>query len=198
MSFDQTDRLLRIDTTLGPDKALLTDLEGVEAISRPFLFRITLQTMAEEKDLRALLGQEVTLWIGAKTDTDTRPIHGLIRRISRRHGAESSSHVWQAEVVPKFWFLSRKADCRIFQDASSKTLLDKVLKLHGVDFLDDRTGSFDPKFDYCVQYRETAFDFVSRILEENGIFYWQEFEARKHTMVLAHENIKAPRRSQKP
>ena len=170
MSFDQTDRLLRIDTTLGPDKALLTDLEGVEAISRPFLFRITLQTMAEEKDVRALLGQEVTLWIGAKTDTDTRPIHGLIRRILRRHGAESSSHVWQAEVVPKFWFLSRKADCRAFQDVSSKTLLDKVLKLHGVDLLDDRTGSFDPKFDYCVQYCETAFDFVSRILEKMGFF----------------------------
>ena len=102
MSFDQTDRLLRIDTALGPDKALLTDLEGVEAISSPFLFRITLQTLAEEKDLRALLGQEVTLWIAAKTDTDTRPIHGLIRRILRRDGAESSSHVWQAEVVPKF------------------------------------------------------------------------------------------------
>ena len=55
-------------------------------------------------------------------------------------------------MVPKFWFLSRKADCRISQDFSSKSLLDKVLKLHGVDFLDDRTGSFDPKFDYCVQY----------------------------------------------
>ncbi len=192
MSFDQIDRLLRIDTTLGVDKALLTELEGVEAISRPFLFRITMQTMEPESKVRALLGEKVTLWIGANSDGDKRPIHGLIRRISRHHGAQSSAHTWQAEVVPALWFLSRKADCRIFQNVSVKTVLDKVLKLHGVEFLDDRANVTSPMMRHCVQYHETALDFVSRMMEENGICYWHEFEAQKHTLVLARENIKAP------
>ncbi|MBR0654360.1 type VI secretion system Vgr family protein [Plastoroseomonas arctica] len=189
--YDQDGRLLRIETTLGANKVLLIDLEGTEAISRPFLFRITMETQEPEAKVREMLGEAVTLWIGASDDSDARPIHGHFRRISRQHTKTNDNHVWQAEVVPALWFLSRKADCRIFQNMTAVQVLEKMFKAHGVQFTDKRTNATYPTMKYCVQYRETAFDFVSRLMEEFGIFYWHEFEAKKHTLVFSDVNIKA-------
>jgi type VI secretion system secreted protein VgrG len=191
MAQDHSGRLLRIETTLGADKVVLTELEGTEALSRPFLFRVTLQTDSAETPVRDLLGEAVTLFIGAKGDPDERFIHGHVRRIARHHDTNSVTPVWHAEIVPALWFLSRKADCRIFQNVTVLDVLAKMFKEHGVQFTDKRTTSTYPTMKYCVQYRETALDFVSRLMEENGIFYWHEFEKSKHTLVFTDANVKA-------
>src|SRR5262249_12323278 len=88
------------------------------------------------------------------------------------------------EVVPTFWFLTLTSDCRVFQHLNAVDIVQQVLK--GID-LDVRCKKSPPKREYCVQYRETNFDFVSRLLEEEGIFYFFEHTASKHTMVLSDD-----------
>ncbi len=190
-SYDQSGRLLRIDTSLGPNMALLVDLDGTEALSQPFLYNITFASEQTQDKLQKLLGEAVTLWIGAEADPDARPIHGMIRRISRHHSSGNDNYTWRAEVVPALLFLSCKADCRIFQNMTVVEVLEKLFKLHGVTFTEKRTTKTYPTMKYCVQYRESAFDFASRLMEEFGITYWHEHEAKKHVLVFSDANIKA-------
>lgn len=197
MPFDQTNRILKIETDLGPDEAMLTELRGEDAISRPYLFTIRFTTLAEDDKVRALLGTEVNLRFGspmeAGDDTggdsgiERRVAHGRIRRLVR--GTHSfGEQSWIAEVVPNLWFLSRTRDSRIFQNKTVIDILQEVLAHHGVDDVWVKvTGSYE-SLDYCVQYRESALDFVSRLMEQYGLFYWHEHEAGRHTLVIADNN----------
>src|SRR5262249_49957139 len=91
-----------------------------------------------------------------------------------------------ATLVPWLWTLTRTSDCRIFQNLPVPDIIAKIFKEYGFsDFANRLYGSFEPR-EYCVQYRETDFNFVSRLMEEEGIFYFFEHEADKHTLVLAN------------
>ncbi|HEY4253310.1 MAG TPA: type VI secretion system tip protein TssI/VgrG [Roseomonas sp.] len=193
-TYDQSERLLRIDTPLGADKALLIELQGEDAISRPFLFHIDFATEVKEDKVRKLLGKKITLWIGASTENGHRPINGHIRRLTRRHSGKLDTYLWHAEVVPELCFLTQKADCRIFQSMTVLQVLTKVFQTHKLSFVEQRglTGTY-PTMDYCVQYRESAFDFVSRLMEEFGLFYWHEHRDGQHTLVIADRNGVGPK-----
>ena len=95
--------------------------------------------------------------------------------------------VYRAEMVPALWLLTRTADCRIFQDKKIPDILEEVFRPVGFsDYKLALTKSY-PEREYCVQYRETAFNFVSRLMEECGIFYFFEHDDGKHTMVLGDD-----------
>jgi type VI secretion system secreted protein VgrG len=92
---------------------------------------------------------------------------------------------YRATLVPWLWFLTRTADCRIFQNKDVPTILKEVFREHGfTDFEDQLSGSYR-SWPYCVQYRETDFNFVSRLMEQEGIYYYFKHEDGLHTMVLA-------------
>ena len=82
------------------------------------------------------------------------------------------------------WFLTRSSDCRIFQNHTIPEILNQVFQDHGFSAFIYRLSGAYRKWDYCVQYRETAFAFVSRLMEEEGIYYYFKHEADKHSMVL--------------
>jgi type VI secretion system secreted protein VgrG len=86
-------------------------------------------------------------------------------------------------VVPQFWFLTRRAQSRIFQHQSVPQILKKVLA--GLDVTFKIEGNFAER-DYCVQYRETDFAFASRLMEDEGIFYFFTHTANGHTMVVTN------------
>src|SRR6266542_6239571 len=89
-------------------------------------------------------------------------------------------------LVPWLWALTRTSDCRIFQNLSVPDIIAKVFKDHGFsDFANRLYGAFEPR-EYCVQYRETDFNFVSRLMEEEGIFYFFEHTADGHRLVVAN------------
>jgi len=91
---------------------------------------------------------------------------------------------YSAKVVPWLWFLTRASDCRIFQQKSVPDIIKSVFREHGTsDFEDSTSASYSPR-DYCVQYMETDFDFVSRLMEEEGIYYFFKHEQDKDTLVL--------------
>jgi type VI secretion system secreted protein VgrG len=131
-----------------------------------------------------MVGSAVTIGVKLGDGETYRPIHGIVSRFSQS-GDEGRFAVYQAEVVPKLWLLTRAADCRIFQEKSVPSIIEEVFSDFGVtDYSLSLTANYDA-WDYCVQYRETAFNFVSRLMEQEGIFYFFRHEDGKHTLVLA-------------
>lgn len=179
-TYSQAASSLQVTTPLGSDKLLLTRLDGSEYLSQPFFFTLEMSCTDDKADPSKLLGQAATVKLidGAKK---TRFINGLVTRLT----IEGS--VWHAELRPWLWMLTLATDSRIFQDQSVTDIVTSVFKTQGfTDFKLSTTGSYDP-LPYCVQYQETAFNFVSRLLEHFGIWYAFEHADGKHTMVLADD-----------
>lgn len=182
--YSQENRLLQLDTPLGKDVLLIQGLSGREAISHPFVFHLDLLSENREIKFKDIIGQNVTIRVLLSDGASERYFNGIVSRFSQS-GASTKLANYQMEVVPWLWLLTRSADCRIFQNKTIPDILKAVFSGRGADdFKLSLTGSYDP-LDYCVQYRETDFNFVSRLMEQYGIFYYFEHEDGKHTMVLA-------------
>jgi type VI secretion system secreted protein VgrG len=182
------DRLLAIDTPLGKDKLVLTELAGEEEISKPFSFSTTLRS--EDPDIRAedLIGAKVTIWVRRET-AEPVPISGMVRSFSSASLNVRGFREYRAEIVPWLWFLSCTTDSRIFQNLTVPKIIETIFGEYGfTDYeMGGLTGSYQP-LDFCVQYRETALAFISRWMEELGIFYFFRHEANRHVMVLGDHN----------
>jgi type VI secretion system secreted protein VgrG len=183
MAHTQENRLATIATPLGTDVLLLEGFSGTEGISE--LFRFDLRLLADVDktiDFDAIVGKSVTVEIF--TPGGPRFFNGLISRFAEG-SSDNTFTSYSAELVPWLWMLTRTADCRIFQELTVPDIIRKVFTDLGfTDVRFELTGSYQPR-EYCVQYRETDFNFVSRLMEQYGIFYYFEHENGKHTMVLA-------------
>lgn len=186
MTYTQANRPLRVSSSLGADALLLAGLSGVEGVSMPFAFRLDLVSELESVSAGSLLrkGLAVTLVL---PDGHERVIHGLVRRFVQEGGQEKLT-LYEAEIVPWLWFLSLSRECRIYQDLSVPEILESVFRRLGHDDFELRLARPYPRREYCVQYRETHLDFVSRLMEEEGIFYFFEHTPQKHVLVMADGN----------
>jgi type VI secretion system secreted protein VgrG len=116
----------------------------------------------------------------------TRYFNGFVTRFSYL-GAHGRYHLYQATLGPWLWFLTRVADCRIFQKLTVPQIIERVFDERGfTDYRKALSGDYR-QWEYCVQYRETDFNFVSRLMEQEGIYYYFEHEDGKHTLVLADD-----------
>lgn len=189
MFYTQENKRTSIATVLGEDVLLLAGLVGEEAISRCFEFELSLLSEKSALSFDAIIGSKVTVFI-TLADGDTRYLNGVISSFSQGgvgigEGEEARFIQYRATMVPWFRTLSRSAGCRIFQNSSVPEIVEKVFKSRGCsDYRWDLRGNYE-KREFCVQYRETDFNFVSRLLEEEGISYFFEHEKEKHVMVLA-------------
>ncbi len=185
MAYTQDNRIIAIDTPLGKDVFLLHGFAAQEAISR--LFRISAELFSENAsiDFTKVIGQRVTISLQL-ADGSKRYFNGHISRFAQTGMDERFTH-YHAEIVPWLWFLTRRADCRIFQNMTIPDIVAKVFKDRGFgDFRNSLQGDFEQR-EYCVQYRETDFNFVSRLMEQYGIFYFFEHEQNKHTLVMGNK-----------
>ena len=193
VNYSQDNRLLILDTPLGKDVLLLQELTGEEGISR--LFNYELNLLAHENDsisFSDIVGQKVSITL-SRPDGTTRYISGYVSRFTQGDTDDRNFTHYHAQVVPWLWFLTRQADCRIFQNLAVNDIITQVFNLF--DFKDFRLslkGTY-PQLEYCVQYRETSFNFVSRLMEEFGIFYYFDHSTQgKHTMVLGDQSSTLP------
>ena len=183
MAFDQSNRTVGIATPLGENKLLLKSMSGTEHLGR--MFRYDLELLSEDPNIAYadILGQNVTIRLEL-AGTDTRYFNGYINRFSYV-GAQDGLARYRATAVPWLWFLTRTADCRIFQEKTVPEIVKQVFRDHGLtDFEESLSGSYRT-WEYCVQYRETDFNFVSRLMEQEGMYYYFKQENGKHTMVLS-------------
>ena len=186
-TYSQADRVISIKTPLAADALLLESFSGYEAISAPFRFRV--QMLSESTTpiaFDSLLGQAVTINT-TLPDGSTRPINGVLVALSEGTQVTATTGTatfirYHAEIVPQFWLLTRNYQSRTFQQMTVPAILQKVLT--GLSISDQTTGQYKPR-DYCVQYRESDFDFASRLMEEEGIFYSFTHTASSHQMVLS-------------
>jgi type VI secretion system secreted protein VgrG len=182
----QDGRPLRITTPLGPNTFLLTDLAGSEGLSRLFEFRMDVVALSSQTvAFDAILGKPVTATVEVVTG-QPRHISGIVSRISqggRLTGPDGESlTAYRLEVVPQFWLLTRRAQSRIFQQKSVPDILRTLLE--GLDVTYQIQGTYQPR-NFCTQYRESDFAFASRLMEEEGIYYFFKHEEGGSTMVLA-------------
>lgn len=187
IGFTQDNRSLLISTPLGKDEVLLTQINGSEAVSS--LFEYYLDLASENNALRFsdIVGKEVTVSIPlSEESSEKRFIHGIVTEFSQS-GSDDSYARYGAVLRPTFWLATRSTDCRIFQDMSAIEIIKKVLDDCGITNYKIETASAYQARDYCVQYNETAFSFLSRLMEDEGIFYFFRHEEGAHSLVLADD-----------
>ncbi|MGA8152327.1 MAG: type VI secretion system tip protein VgrG [Terriglobales bacterium] len=193
VSYTQDNRLLSIDTPLGKDVLLLQDLSGREGISRLFSYELNLLAYNDDSiSFEDIVGQNVTVTIQLP-DATPRYINGFVSGFTQGATDDRLFTHYHAQVVPWLWFLTRQADCRIFQNMKPLDIISQVLNLSPLnDYRSSLQGSY-PTLEYCVQYRETSFNFVSRLMEEYGIFYYFDHSTEgAHTMVLMDQSNALP------
>lgn len=176
-------RTLILTTSQGDHVLFIRRMTVNEELGR--LFQIELELVSERSDLNLedFIAQNVTLRVEPPGGTQ-RVFNGHITRFGQA-GMTGQLHAYRATVHPWLWFLTRNADCRIFQHQTVPDIVKQVFRDRGfTDFEERLSGSYRP-WDYCVQYRETDFNFVNRLLENEGIYYYFKHEAGKHILVLS-------------
>jgi type VI secretion system secreted protein VgrG len=194
-TYTQEMRPISVTTPLGKDALLLVGFTIKEAISQ--LFDVQLDLVAEnhtEISFDQLLGQNLVIRL-TLMDGKERFFSGICSRFGQGRRDEAFT-LYRMEVVPQFWLLTRRSQSRIFQHMSVPDILKKVLT--GLDVAFELQGSFQPR-DYCSQYRESDFAFASRLMEEEGIYYFFKHSADGHKMVVAntpHSHPDVPEQSE--
>ena len=173
---------MRLGTPLAADTLLVERLTASEAVSEPFEIQLDMLSLDPAIDQQALLRQPVTITVDLVSG-GRRYFHGLVRRFLQLGRADGFVS-YRAEVVPALWFLSLNSDCRVFQQISVPDIVKKILGERGVEVAVNLTSSYAAR-DYCVQYRESDLAFISRLMEEEGIFYFFKHDEKQHTVVLA-------------
>ena len=180
-------RVMEITTPLGDD-LLFHGMHATEELSRLFDYQLDLLSMKPDVDVDQILGKNVTVKV-ALPDDSTRYFNGFVTRFSQGARYGRYTRYW-ATVRPWLWFLTRTTDCRIFQEMTVPDIVKKVFADHPTaDFAFELTGSYK-KWTYCVQYRETDFNFISRLLEQEGIYYYVRHTDGHNTMVLTDSTSK--------
>ncbi len=182
-NLSQDDRIGKLTTPLGDDKLALSRFDGGESLSELFEFRIEAISTEANVDFSAALGKSVTVMLKT-ADSQDRYFNGLLAE-ARWAGQRESLYAYQLVIRPWLWLLTLTSDCRIFSQKSPRDIIKQVFTDRGFsDFRDELKSSY-PTLEYCVQYRETDFIFVSRLMEQYGIYYFFEYADGKHTLVLA-------------
>ncbi|WP_339415062.1 type VI secretion system Vgr family protein [Pseudomonas sp. RL_105y_Pfl1_103] len=183
MLFNQASRLAKITSPLGPDVLLLNEMGGGEELGRLFNYELQLTSLDANIDLNQLLGKPMSVGLQL-ADGGERHFHGIVARCSQNidQGQFAS---YQVTLRPWLWLLSRTSDCRIFQNLSIPQIIKQVFRDLGFSDFEDALSRPYREWEYCVQYRETSFEFVSRLMEQEGIYYFFRHEQDRHVLVLA-------------
>ena len=190
----QTHREATVKTVLGGDVLLFKRMQCSEALGRLSEFRIELASERGDIKIADVLGTGMTVSLDLPQG-GKRHFHGIVTRFAYQ-GWRDGMPSYLAIVRPALWLLTRATNCRIFQDKTTLAILKEVIGAYGGAIaLDDGLLSATPaQREYCVQYRESDFDFVCRLLEEEGIYFYFRHADGDHTMVLAdgygaHETV---------
>ena len=185
MTYTQQHLHLTVSTPLGEDKLLLQSFHGEELISGLFHFSLEMISEDANLDFKKMVGKHASVMIALGDDSE-RYIDGVVTRFYQG-GTDGRFTTYYAELRPWLWLLTLTTNSQIFQEKSVPDILQGIFKDAGLsDFRNGLTQTY-AKRDYCVQYQESAFNFVSRLMEDEGIFYFFEHEEGKHTLVLADD-----------
>jgi len=177
IKFSQQNNLISIHTPLGTDTLLLTKFSGEEAISELFKFNLEMHSSKNNITFEDIIGKNVTISI-VQANKKFRYFNGIINRFSQDSVGIYSDGIklstYSASMVPWLWLLKDSTNSRIFQDLTIPEIIESIFEEKKLQDYKFALNESYQKREYCVQYRETDFQFVSRLLEEEGIFYFFE------------------------
>ncbi|MET3134155.1 type VI secretion system secreted protein VgrG [Oxalobacteraceae bacterium GrIS 1.11] len=182
-------------TELGTDVLLFRAMHGSEQLGRLSEYRVQLLSTRHDVKIADVLGKTMGIRL-ALPDEKVRDFNGIVTRFCCT-GWSGEFSMYEATLHPWLWLLTRSSNCRIFQDKTVLEIIKEVCDdaIYGgmIDLSCDALGDY-AALPYCVQYRETDFNFVCRLLENAGIYFFFRHDGNKHTMVLAdsyaaHEKI---------
>jgi type VI secretion system secreted protein VgrG len=183
MLFQQLTRLGQVNSPLGPNVLVLKHLSGGDELGRLFSYELQLTSRDPDIDLNQLLGKPLSLSLELGTFSQ-RHFHGIVAHCSQSVDVGQFAS-YQVTLRPWLWLLTRTSDCRIFQNQTIPQIIKQVFRDLGFSDFEDALSRPYREWEYCVQYRETTFDFVSRLMEQEGIYYFFRHEQDRHVMVLA-------------
>jgi type VI secretion system secreted protein VgrG len=180
----QNSRLFSITTPLsGQSQLLVGDFHCSEGLSQLFQISVGLVSQDATIELKQLIGQPVTIELEL-TSGDPRYFNGYVTQFSHAD-TDGGLAIYRASVQPWIWMLSRRYDSRIFQDETAEDIISKVFsqysKLASYEF---RLQKSLKPYSYCTQYRESDLNFVLRILEQEGLFFYFEHTKDAHKLII--------------
>ena len=186
-TFIQGTRHFTLTTPLGADKFIVKSFQGEEQISGLFHYRLELLSEDDSIDFSQIVGKRVTLTTELPGGSDQQYMNGVVGRFTQA-GKSVRFTTYFADVYPWLWLLTMNSDHQIFQSKTALEIIKKVFSDLGfTDFKDSTTKTYNSR-EFCVQYGESAFNFVSRLMESEGIFYFFDHSSSTHTMVLADDS----------
>ena len=180
----QDPRIGSFSSDLGEDVLAISRFEGAECLSGLFEFRVDVVSEDKDIDFDAILGTKCGLHIYAKHDGVKRHFRGVLVE-AQWTGMIYDLRTYRLVLRPWLWILTRATNCRIFSNMTVPDILQQVFQDQGFDAFQLRLNASYPQLEYCVQYRESDFSFVSRLMEEYGIYYYFEHSESGHEMILA-------------
>jgi type VI secretion system secreted protein VgrG len=189
---------LTITTALGSDQIFLREFKGTESLSGLFAFDLdlyipyTVSSSGSNLDLSTLVETEATITICI--NKKKRYFHGIITEVTQGgtflHGEDQTSEAtyFHAKLRPKMWLMTLTEQCRIFQKKTVIEIIKSVLSDHSIDVQDNTSTAGTTQTDFCVQYNESDFNFVLRLMEEEGIAYYFKHADGSHTLTLMDES----------
>ncbi|MEW4489231.1 type VI secretion system tip protein TssI/VgrG [Thalassoglobus sp. JC818] len=180
----QDDRPLQMTSPFGSD-AVAESFSGEEMVNGLFHFDIEVLSRKDDLDPAAVLLKPIDIKVRT-ADDDWRFFNGIVKSF-RYSGGDDRVHYYHMEIVPWFWQLTKSMNCKVHESAGGKSVKEIVSGVFDESGFTDYEWNLrgtPPNRDYCLQYRETDFEFVSRLLAEEGIFYFFTHEEGKHTLHL--------------
>lgn len=185
MAISQQNRPIKVHSHLGDDVLLFARLNGSDYLSRSFNYDLELISEDQNFNVDDILGKAMSVSV-TQADGALRYFSGFVTSAAF-DGAKNQLTSYRVTLSPWSWFLDQTSDCRIFQNKSVPDIVHEIVSEHGfsADFEMRLTGNYALR-DYCVQYRESDLNFIQRLLEEEGIYYFFQHDTTgKHKMVLA-------------
>ena len=179
-----------VTLTISPDTGLgfvLSRVEAVEELGRPFLITLDVSAKTPKGDLHTILGNSATVTLSYPRKP-VRRFNGIIARLHYL-GLTGGAYRYRIELRPWIWLLSHEQDCRIFSGKSAWTIMTGLFRDAGfTDFSDKRQNAAgDLVLEHCVQYRESTFAFVTRLMEQFGLYYFVTHADGVHTLNFADD-----------
>lgn len=181
----QESRLLSLSTVLGPDTLVIEEVSGLDELSQPFELKVTASAKDDRFKIEDLIGTKISIRVQTAAEGgDDRHLCGFVAGVDHMGFDVQDLSRYELTVVPWLWMLTKTSDCRIFQEITVPEIIRKVFAdFNHADFRVELKGNY-PQREYCVQYRETDFNFVQRLMEHEGIYYFWEHKDNAHTMVI--------------
>lgn len=186
---NQDNRLIHIDTPMGKDAFIATQILGEESISGLFRYELELFSDNHAVGQKDLVGKSVTVTLFGDENSKPRYIHAYVVQLAMLDVGEDGLRCYRAQLVPGLWFSNLASNNRIFHKKSAKTIISEVLSDYSkVVTLSVKLAASYIEREYCVQFGETDFEFVSRLMSEEGICYYFKHSKGKHELVVADDS----------